>query len=252
MAVTKSAARTKVRRLMRDENTDDISTAHVDEVMANVLSDVIANEIASVNPSYWLTRRVFKGLTDAVDRAGTVTGGDHKTHERYPLPDDLAEVRFFYRDDLAGQPIIGMIAAEDVGGGRFQGVNQGPISADGASLGTMPSIYSGQGVAIEGDTFRVVPTPQSTSEKFGICYVRRPKLPVGESEIVDIPVEFEVAWYQVAAGTIFQLEGDQQAANILALAWGQGADEGSVARAKRQFRKRFTANMRLGPVRFGR
>lgn len=249
--LTKAQARSKLRGLLRDEDGDNFSTTYVDQRLTAALRNLVGNELAAVASDFFFTRRVLTGLTDALDQ-GTV--GTQGVNELYPLPEDLKKLRFIYRADLAGEPILWGQRSEEQAAHRFGGVLQGTITIEGSGTYRSPAFHSGQSAAIEGNKFRVIPGPQSTSEKFGVAFERASAMPTGENDFMDLQDEFEEAWLLQTAYEVLMLEGDPQAENLRLLAWGDPrsfGDTGAIGRAKKAARERTVGNLTLGRVRFG-
>lgn len=244
--MTKAEARTGIRTLMRDSTTDFHSNDLIDTMVDLVLWDELANDLASADSSFYRTRKVLTGMRDALD-AGV--------YELYPLPDDLLTLMWIDRDDLPGRPTIWepRAAAQDTL--RFRGVLQGTLdlSGDGGSSYSLPRTFGWGSATLVGSNFKMVPAPTSTTEKFGVEYVRRPRKPRGENEVIDVPPTFEHVVQLAAAIKVLMFDGDPHAENLKILLYGdprRPEDKGAFARAKKTAADRATSDMRLAPARF--
>lgn len=240
--LTLAEARAQFRFFARDSTTDFHDDATVDGFLADTFKDEIANDLG-LSGSFYFSIRVYKGIIDALDPG---------VNEHYPLPEGCGQVRYIARDDLAGKPRLWEATPENHDSFRFtNNPNQGSLTLDGASGSfAVPSNFEGSGVLILDRKFRVAPAPESNAVRYAVGYIRRAGAPAGDSEIADLPEQFDSVFPKLALHKALLSDGDPQAENIGIMCFGQPGTEGAVARARRAYKSRSQSNVRLGRVRF--
>ena len=240
MPLTIEEARARFRFWTRDSTTDFHDDTLVDGFFSEALRDEIGNGIAAVNPNYYFSTRVYTGIDDSLDKG---------VDELYPLPERCGQVRFIYRDDLAGKPKLWEASPEQIDQFRFTTTpNQGVVTLEGATPFQIPSFFESSGCLVLDDKFRVAPAPANNSTKLGVAYIRRPMPTPGTKQLIDIPEHFDAVLPRVAAYNALMSDGDPQAQNIGMLLFGE---EGAIERAVKAFRRRTSGNLRLGKCKFG-
>lgn len=236
MAITKSAARTRVRQRIRDTvTTYEFSDAILDGYLSPAMKE-IAVAVAAVDPDFYLAFAVVKAYTDALDKVASTEQG----FEFYPLPLNCASVRWIERADGGYHykiPIVDPNAQETH---RYRAFTSGRVTYDdGVTYTALANATSLGAISIWGNRFRVVPPPTAAGIEWKVVYDKEPVKPEGESENLDIPVAFEEALCLAWGVAIIGEDGDPLAATLGAKLRGNGQnDPGELARAMDQHRKR--------------
>lgn len=240
--LTLEEARAQFRFWTRDSTTDFHENAVIDGFLADVIRDDIANDLA-LSGGYYFSTMVVRAILDALDPG---------VNEHYPLPERCGQVRYIARGDLAGKPRLWEATPESLDSFRFSSnPNMGTVTLEGAtSPFSVPSMFEGSGVLILDNKFRVVPAPDSNAVRYEVGYMRRLGVPSGLKERIDAPDCFDSILPKLAVYKCLMADGDPQAANIGVMLFGEMGREGAIERARKAFKNRAQANVRLGRCRF--
>ena len=232
MALTKSAARTRVRQRIRDTvTTYEFSDTVLDGYLPAALKG-IAVHVLAVDPDFYLSLAHVNAYTDALDKVNT--SDSEQGYEFYPLPVKCGSLRRVERADGGFHysiPIVDPMAQEAYRHGLF---SSGRVAhGEGGTTYTNLSTTNALGaIAIWGNRFRHVPAPAAAGVVWRLYYDREPYTPEGESENVDIPAAFEEALCLSWGEKVIAEDGDP-----LAQVLEKKRDE-ELAIAREQHRKR--------------
>ena len=250
MALTKAAARTRVRQHIRDTVTDyEFTDAVLDGYLLAALKEVAVHVLA-VDADFYLSFSSVKAYTDALDKVDTSAA--EQGFEFYPLPPNCASLRRVERSDGGYHyaiPILDPMMQEAY---RFGFLASGRVEylVDGVTTyANIANANATGSVSIWGNRFRIVPAPAAAGVVWRLYYDREPLKPEGESENVDIPAAFEEAFALAWSAAIISEDGDPLAAVIAGKLRGDGkGDPGELRRAKDQHARRATKALVPGPV----
>lgn len=237
-ALTKSAARSRMRQHIRDTvTTYEYSDTIVDGYLAAALEE-IKTHVLEVDPDFYLKSIVVKLYTDALDKVAT--DGSEQGFEYYPLPPNCASVRKAERADGGYHypiPIVDPSAQEQH---RHAPFSTGRVTKDdGATYTTLAGAMSVGSIAIYGDRFRFIPPPSAAGEEVRLYFEEDVASPTGEAEPLKIPSGFNEALTLAWGEKIVDEDDPALAAAIGKKLRGDGVkDPGELVRAKEKARKR--------------
>ena len=239
MALTKSAARTKVRQRIRDTvATYEYSDTLLDTYLAPALKE-IAVAVRDVDPDFYLRSRITTGYTDALDPAPSGQQG----FEFYSLAPNFMSLRWLERfDNGIVQYEIPSCSARDQELNRYGFGRPTRIAVTGGSTYTRSWAGGRETVSVHGAKFRIVPPPTATGPVWRMWFNADPEVATGEAENLDIPSAFEEALIRVWAFAPVSDDGSPIAAPM------QGHVQNEIAKAKKAHGSRSRKTITLGRV----
>ena len=160
MALTKSAARTRVRQHIRDTvTTYEFSDAILDGYLLAALKEVAVHVLA-VDADFYLSFSSVKAYTDALDKVNVSDA--EQGFEFYPLPTNCASLRRIERSDGGYHYEIPMVDPTRQEAYRYAFLASGRVEYLVGNVTTYANIANANAigsVSIWGNRFRIVPAP---------------------------------------------------------------------------------------------
>lgn len=225
--------RTRIRDTV---TTYEYSDATLDTYLPTALKE-IAEAVREVDPDYYLATAIVLAYTDALDPAASTAQG----YEFYPLPKNLASLRWVERADGGVHYKIPIISARDQEQYRQAPFWAGTVSITNSTdpATSIPAIQAVETVSVWGDRFRVIPPPGVAGSEWRLTYDKDLETPDGEDEPLPVPFAFEEALMLAWGVRPLEDDGAPLAAILAGKLRGNGSnDPGELRRAMRQHAKR--------------